>query len=1006
VGEVAGTGTDLGDYESSIVCSGDSSASSSDAGPLNVGQLGAGAVVDCTITNKRKPRVKVTKSLTAGDDGLFDLQVNGVTKKDDATDGGHTGYVNVAVGSNPTVGEVAGTPATNLSDYDSSIACSGDSTASSSNVGPLSLGTLAAGAVVDCTITNNRKARLAVVKNVAPTSGDLGTFDLRIDDVTRKQDAAHGDGTGFVNVANGTHAVSELNGTNSPNQLSDYESAITCDNGDTNTPAGGTSLTTSALGYGDKVTCTITNKRKPRVKVTKDLYPANDGGKFDLQVNGTTQKADAVDGQSTPYVNVAVGSNPTVGEIAGTGTDLADYESSITCAGDSTASSSNAGPLSVGQLSAGQVVDCTVTNERKPRVRVTKSLTPTTDVGKFNLQVNGTTKKADAGHGGTTDYMNVAVDSNPTVGETAGTGTSLADYESSIACIGDSTASSNDAGPLSVGQLSAGQSADCTITNKRKPEIKIVKKLDPATDDGRFKLKIDTTTFDNGGAGYGDGGTTNFQQVTAGSHTVAEAAHGTTSLGDYDSKVVCDSAKGATDPGTSHSFSVGYGDKVTCDITNKRRAIVTGVKYEDQNADGSKTGDSGLSGWTIKAYEDTNSNGAADAGEYRASATTGSGGAYSLSLSPRTYVICEVGQQNWAQTQPSPLTNNRCQGVSPARAGYLVEFSSGPIQADRDFGNTRLGSTSQLTNSAFQLVDDLTPWAIGDFEILLNPQNTIVATNPGQFYYHQRATNTTGSTTSMEFTLNWPCQFRTQTTAGQPLHAYVQLPSDPPDTWRDWTPKSSNISWTNNPCPTAGVGRITPNDVPPGAKVWVTAHLDYALKGTTAPSSKFGNPPITYGPFQSTIAVAGGSSYSSGSLLGRGKKVTLIYGRVSHKVGGDPMQGVWIRLTQGANTATARTDIGGSYVFYDGQACTTVDGLEGGCTGASTTTWTFASASTKLEALGDAAAAAATATWPAGKTNASVVSGSTVFATLTTLPQYTFSVTKGNAYNRDWKFGP
>ena len=203
---------------------------------------------------------------------MFDLQVNGSTEEADAQDGGTTGYVNVAVGSNPTVGEAHGTN-TALSDYDSSIACSGDSDASSSDTGPLAVGDLAAGEVVDCTITNKRKAQLAVVKKLDPATDD-GTFDLRIDGATKKQDASNNDGTGFHNVANGAHSVSELNGTNSPNTLSDYESSVTCDNGDTNTPAGGTSLTTSALGYGDKVTCEITNKRKPRVKVTKDLYPA------------------------------------------------------------------------------------------------------------------------------------------------------------------------------------------------------------------------------------------------------------------------------------------------------------------------------------------------------------------------------------------------------------------------------------------------------------------------------------------------------------------------------------------------------------------------------------------------------------------------------------------------------------------------------------------------------------------------------------------------------------
>ena len=104
-------------------------------------------------------------------------------------------------------------------------------------------------------------------------------------------------------------------------------------------------------------------------------------------------------------MNVAVGSNPTVGESGGTGTDLGDYESSIECSGDSSATSSDAGPLSLGDLAAGAVVDCTITNKRKPRVKVTKDRVRRRDNGKFDLQVNGSTEKADAQDGDSTGYV-------------------------------------------------------------------------------------------------------------------------------------------------------------------------------------------------------------------------------------------------------------------------------------------------------------------------------------------------------------------------------------------------------------------------------------------------------------------------------------------------------------------------------------------------------------------------------------------------------------------------
>ena len=92
--------------------------------------------------------------------------------------------------------------------------------------------------------------------------------------------------------------------------------------------------------------------------------------------------------------------------------------------------------------------------------------------------------------------------------------------------------------------------------------------------------------------------------------------------------------------------------------------------------------------------------------------------------------------------------------------------------------NVVFGSSSFLKNPGYQQVDDLSPWSIYDFEVLVNPQNTVVATNPGQFAYQQRAENPYSIPTNWTFNLSWPCQFETQTTGGNPIKAWVQLPSD------------------------------------------------------------------------------------------------------------------------------------------------------------------------------------------------------------------------------------
>ena len=107
-------------------------------------------------------------------------------------------------------------------------------------------------------------------------------------------------------------------------------------------------------------------------------------------------------------------------------------------------------------------------------IEVVKSLNPTTDPGLFNLQIDGVTKAPNVGNGGTTGKVTVGAGTNVnpgathTVGETAGTNTTLANYTSSISCVKRGTttvvASGPGAGPLNV-PVMPDDDILCTITN-------------------------------------------------------------------------------------------------------------------------------------------------------------------------------------------------------------------------------------------------------------------------------------------------------------------------------------------------------------------------------------------------------------------------------------------------------------------------------------------------------------------------------------------------------------
>lgn len=111
---------------------------------------------------------------------------------------------------------------------------------------------------------------------------------------------------------------------------------------------------------------------------------------------------------------------------------------------------------------------------------------------------------------------------------------------------------------------------------------------------------------------------------------------------------------------------------------------ISGVKYEDENADGIRDGnDPGLAGWTVKLFYNE---------EYVASTKTGPGGAYSFRLNADTmktntgvpigegkYTLREVSQAGWHQSQhPDPIT---------------IHYGAGEHNfSGNDFGNWQLAT--------------------------------------------------------------------------------------------------------------------------------------------------------------------------------------------------------------------------------------------------------------------------------------------------------------------------
>lgn len=178
--------------------------------------------------------------------------------------------------------------------------------------------------------------------------------------------------------------------------------------------------------------------------------------------------------------------------------------------------------------------------------------------------------------------------------------------------------------------------------------------------------------------------------------------------GTYHVKEVCPENWFQSYPGTNpatacgdntHTFDIDLSNPTgSGDFGNYQNATFSGMKYKDADNDGSYDGgtnDSGLDGWTIWVYEDDGDTAdVLDANDTQGTSdVTSSGGGYSFTLTPGDYIVCEVGQSNWSQTEPS---NSVCAAdpdtLGLEDGGYAFTVTSGQTLSSNDFGNTPLSN--------------------------------------------------------------------------------------------------------------------------------------------------------------------------------------------------------------------------------------------------------------------------------------------------------------------------
>ncbi len=140
------------------------------------------------------------------------------------------------------------------------------------------------------------------------------------------------------------------------------------------------------------------------------------------------------------------------------------------------------------------------------------------------------------------------------------------------------------------------------------------------------------------------------------------------------------------DRGNINAIEVVAGQTTICTFINTKLGSISGMKFEDMNADGNKdSGDNGLASWTI--FIDRDGDGELDAGE--TSVTTISGGTYFFGgLSAGPYSVCEQEKANWHRSFPAA---SNCQDVT--------------VTAGQDTPNINFGNYQYATISGYKFED-------------------------------------------------------------------------------------------------------------------------------------------------------------------------------------------------------------------------------------------------------------------------------------------------------------
>jgi uncharacterized repeat protein (TIGR01451 family) len=304
------------------------------------------------------------------------------------------------------------------------------------------------------------------------------------------------------------------------------------------------------------------------ITIVKRLVPADDPGRFDLEIDGEVAGGAAAVGDGDTTGTIAVSADRhTVGESAAPGTSLGDYAIEIVCRADG-----GAGPVVAGangpsvavQVRRNDAIVCAITNTAGQQAQ---DVRPVLECVVFNASLPDLAVWGYVNRSGGPVSIPVGPDNGfspdpvdrgqPVVFEP---GTLVGVFQTPF-----------QAGRTTLRWTLSGETATASASSPRcTATVELRKVVVPPTDPGVFELRINGRLLASGG----NGTTTGPVVVGVGEGTASETAASGTNLADYESSVQCTRNGGVavTVAGTKIDGAVARGDVVVCTFTNRRIA--------------------------------------------------------------------------------------------------------------------------------------------------------------------------------------------------------------------------------------------------------------------------------------------------------------------------------------------------------------------------------------------------------------------------------------------------